>query len=207
MPATSNDPWSAFDTIAPEYGTANWQNLVANSPITQGILGPISPEVQRQIDIGSRAAAIYGETGALRPQLIDPNKSANDPNNWDPDSAEQLHQARTNLAAMYGTVNPHMKPKLPDDLSNPAQKQQWVLAMKAAQDSMDTKLDPSLLNMAMHQDGIGPPVVQKWINTGLSPSLQMGPFVNPVPASLDSVNKGKAIAKGPRAFIDFYGKN
>jgi hypothetical protein len=165
---------------------------------------PIKAMPMEEFEQRRRAAAIYGETAGLRPQMIDPNGSVNNPNNWDPASTHALHEARTNVGAMYGDVKPAMKPKIPPDMNNRIQKQQWDLAMAAAKDSMNVNLDPRLKRMWMRQDPTGSQTYARWVNEGLFPIQPMGPFVNTIPASPEVVKGGDAIAKGPRAYIDFY---
>jgi hypothetical protein len=167
---------------------------------------PIKAMPMEEFEQRRRAAAVYGETAGMRPQMIDPKGGINNPNNWDPQSAQALHQARTNLATMYGDVNPGMQTKMPSDMNNPIQKQQWDLAVEAAKASMSNQLDPRLKNMWMRQESVGPQVYGPWVKGGSSPLQQMGPFVNTIPASQYLIDQGRAVAKGSRTYIDFYGK-
>jgi hypothetical protein len=57
-------------------------------------------------DLHRVAGAIYGETGGLVPQLLNPHGNPLNSNNWDPASAKQLHDARAQLGAMYSKSIP-----------------------------------------------------------------------------------------------------
>jgi hypothetical protein len=163
-----------------------------------------NPEVEKEV--GRRAAAIFGETTSLRPQLINPEGSLDTPENWNPDSAALLHQARTKLAAMYGGPNDHMKPRLPSNVSNPIEKRQWDLAVEAARASMGFELDPRLINMNMRQKGVGHQVVDEWIKTGRTVLDPIGPFINTYYPNAELIKKGRAAGGGPNTYIDFYGR-
>jgi hypothetical protein len=155
-------------------------------------------------EVGRRAQAVYGETAALRPQLINPAKSLDNPKNWQPDSTQALADARKELATMYGTVNDKMRPAVPPNPSNPIAEEQWRRSVSAATDSMNHTLDPRFTNMAMHQQGAGPQSIESWTDKQMLESR--GPFINPLKPTEEQLQKGKAIGAGPRAYIDFYGK-
>jgi hypothetical protein len=98
-----------------------------------------------------------------------------------------------------------MYSKLPPNPTNTYEEQQWRNAVSAANTSMGSTLDPRFTNMAMHQQQKdGEPVISPWADKVLLDSH--GPFINTVPAKAEEIAAGKAIAQGPRAYIDFYGK-
>jgi len=141
-----------------------------------------------------RAAVIYGETAGLRPALLDPNRSVDDPANWDPASADRLATARV-YVGIVSDRNSNVWSDWPTDPNNPIQARAWGLAMDAAARGADeTQLDGRITNFFMRQDGVGPQAPD-W--PGYRRYLSLGPFYNV---------GGGAAGAGPRTYIDFYGR-
>lgn len=161
--------------------------------------------MQREGEIGRRAAAIYGETSSLYPQLIDQSKGPYKADNWDQQSAQNLHDGRKTLASMYGGPNPDMHSGLPRQPGNAIEEQQWSQAVKAAADSMGNPIDSRLTNMGMHQQGYPlPKGMQDLEGRGGPPVAQFGPFINASKTDPEKVSRGEEIAAGPKAYLDFY---
>ena len=173
--------------------------------------GPVNmhlPPLETIGPVGERAKAIYGETAGFRPQLLDPTKSPDNPSNWEPESAKALADTRTMVGAMYGR-NQKMRSATPQDWNNPIEKREWNNALTAAVSSLDYNLDPMLSNMYHRQEGasVAPPdpsTLKDW--QGLTPIRQSGPYYNVGGVSDENILKGKGIAKGPKAYIDWYGR-
>ena len=154
----------------------------------------------------ARAKAVYGETAGFRPQLIDPNRSPDDPTNWNLDSARKLAETRTDIATMFGSgVNGKMRSAAPRDMSNPIEKREWDNAMKAAQDSFNREI-PEFTNFYHRQDGarVSPLNTPDWASSPSPEADRHGPFYNVGGVSDEDVRKGRGIAKGPNAYIDWY---
>jgi hypothetical protein len=100
------------------------------------------------------AEAVYGETGSLRPQLIDPSKSAEDPSNWQPSSAARLAEGRADIAGLYQT-NHIMNRRQPTDFMNPIQMREWESALGAAAEApiAEAKLGPQIDALYIRQEG------------------------------------------------------
>jgi hypothetical protein len=146
--------------------------------------------------------AIAAETASLRPQLIDPNGSPNDPRNWESGSLQRLQDARAAIGAMNGTVNPRMAyGNLPPEWSA-----QSNLIRSAAEASMSRQLDPRATNMSMHQQGLGRQSESGWLDRGGSILESYGPFVQTWNPPQIAIDRGRAIPAGPGAFIDIYAR-
>ena len=141
-----------------------------------------------------RATAIYGETAGLRPRLLDPAKSPNDPANWELSSAAQLAQARAYVGIVSDRNNAVHRVGPPDG-SNHLESRAWSQAVEAArQGSDDSQLDPRITQFVLREGNDGPKTPRGWTSHVM---LSLGPFYNV---------GGGDIAAGPQTFIDFYGK-
>ena len=141
-----------------------------------------------------RATAIHGETAGLRPQLLDPSKSAEDPANWDQTSAAQLAQTRAYVGIVSDRNNVVHRVGAPNG-SNPLEARAWSQAIDAAQNGAGgTQLDPRITQFYMRQEGVGPQAPTGWTTHVM---LSLGPFQN---------FGGGGVPRGPATYIDFYGK-
>lgn len=172
--------------------------------------GPVNmhlPPLETIGPVGERAKVVYGETAGFRPQLVDPNGSPDDPNNWNNDSAQKLHGTRVDIATMFGTgANTRMQSAYPRDMSNPIEKREWDNAMKAAMESFTKEL-PGYTNFYQRQVDapVQPRKIPSWASERpMSDDDRHGPFYNVGGVSNEGIQSGRGIAKGPNAYIDWY---
>lgn len=175
------DPWpldalAKFDPGQPRDDHGRWTS------------GGLDPQTQR------RAETVYGETSGLRPALIDPKASPNNPANWDSASVSQLATARA-YVGIVSDRNNKVNRATPPDLPNVFQSRAWDQAVDAANQGGDgSRLDPRITQFYMRQDRVGPQAPKGWTSHCM---LSIGPFY--------SVGGGKAVARGPKTYVDFYG--
>jgi len=137
-----------------------------------------------------RARVIYGETSGLRPALLNPNGSPNDPANWDSASAAELAKARL-YVGIVSERNSKVWSNEPSDPNNSIQARAWDLALDAAGKGADSsQLDSRVKNFTMRQGYQPSPWPEK------KRYMSFGPFY--------SVGGG-AIGRGSQSYIDFYG--
>ena len=184
------------DPLPPLQSLAGFQPILESErPYTAADANATQSGLDREVD--RRGRVIYQETSAFRPQLINPSGGYDDRNNWDPKSAQSLHDARAQIGAMYGTVNPRMAPPRPFPDSDPASIAQRDLAHAAARDSLGTPVAPYLTNMGMHQgDKPMTNAIQGWKKNDGILFDPYGPF--------NQTSPGGAIPTGPEGYIDFW---
>lgn len=185
------------EPLPPLQSLAGFQpNLESNRPSTATEANATQSGLDREVD--RRGRMIFQETSSFRPQLIDPNGSYDDRANWDPKSAQSLHDARTQVGAMYGTVNPRMAPPRPFPDRDAASIAQRDLALAAARDSLGAPVAPYLTNMGMHQgDEPMTETIQGWKNK--HDGILFDPY-----GPYNQTSPRGAIPAGPEGYIDFW---
>ena len=155
---------------------------------------PSAPGVPIGAPSFRRATAIYGETAGLRPTLLDPAASPNDPTNWDETSAARLAQARAYVGIVSDRNNTVHRVSAPDG-SNHLATRAWSQAVDAAHQGADgSQLDPRITQIYIRQEGVGKQAPDDWDSHVM---LSLGPFHNV---------GGGDVPRGPKTYIDFYGK-
>ena len=167
---------------------ANTYQFVMGNPV--GNVDPWGLLTQKQL-----AAIVYSETGSFLPWLANPKGPAN-PSNWNAESAQQLAQARADIAAIAdarngkGTAAP-LYPTADQLRNDPAVRINWDAALQAAKTARGweknkwggRKYNGPYMNYFMaplNKAGHGPaplPGTSKWPYQ-YTPAQTFGPFRN-----------------------------